>query len=328
MKLLDFKVQAGVLAAVLACQVVASTGDRLPEFRDCVSACTETNCIQNQNPLPLGLRLLFWDCRQDCDYKCQRAVTARHVEQNQQIHQFHGKWPFVRMLGIQEPASVIFSLLNFLPHYEGLKRILLRVHDDNNTRLRKWYALFAVVGMNAWLWSAVFHTRDFVLTERLDYFSAMLTIVYGLFVACLRIFRLDMPQKSAQRYVLGGACILFYLCHVGYLSLVTFSYSYNMAAGVVVGLIHNILWGTYSVMRYNSLKEAQPAGNHAWALVPLWIVLAIMAGMSLELFDFSPFWFVFDAHALWHLATVVPTHWWYTWMERDVQSLAREKAKE
>jgi hypothetical protein len=131
-----------------------------------------------------------------------------------------------------------------------------------------------------------------------------------------------------QRLVVGGVCALFYVCHVGYLSLVTFSYSYNMAAGVVVGLIHNALWMAYSIMRYSSLSRSNHTRDHSWALVPLWIVLSIMAGMSLELFDFSPFWFVFDAHSLWHAATVVPTYWWYTWMEKDIQSLSREKLKE
>jgi hypothetical protein len=28
------------------------------------------------------------------------------------VPQFHGKWPFLRLLGLQEPASVLASLLN------------------------------------------------------------------------------------------------------------------------------------------------------------------------------------------------------------------------
>lgn len=34
--------------------------------------------------------------------------------------QFFGKWPFLRLLGMQEPASVLFSLLNFFAHFWGI----------------------------------------------------------------------------------------------------------------------------------------------------------------------------------------------------------------
>ena len=57
-------------------------------------------------------------------------VTREDVHHNRPVRQFHGKvfvyskttlfsrpllsqkWPFVRLLGVQEPASVLFSLLN------------------------------------------------------------------------------------------------------------------------------------------------------------------------------------------------------------------------
>jgi hypothetical protein len=34
----------------------------------------------------------------------------------------------------------------------------------------------------------------------------------------------------------------------------------------------------------------------------------------LELFDFPPIWGMVDAHALWHLGTVVPTIAWYRYV--------------
>lgn len=33
------------------------------------------------------------------------------------LEQYYGKWPFTRVLGVQEIASVIFSIANFIPHY-------------------------------------------------------------------------------------------------------------------------------------------------------------------------------------------------------------------
>ena len=42
------------------------------------------------------------------------------------------------------------------------------------------------VNLNAWLWSTIFHSRDFPLTEKLDYFSAGALIVAGLVVQFVR----------------------------------------------------------------------------------------------------------------------------------------------
>ena len=46
---------------------------------------------------------------------------------------------------------------------------------------------YCVCGVNAWVWSAVFHTRDTVLTERMDYFSAALLNFAGAFCALVRV---------------------------------------------------------------------------------------------------------------------------------------------
>lgn len=232
--------------------------------------------------------------------------------------QYHGKWPFPRLGPIQEPAAVLFSLLNFVPNYYGYKLISQdRVFQNdaaNQIYLKSYYKLFALAQMNAWIWSSVFHTRDFVLTERLDYFSAMLTILYGLFTVCTRLYRLDRPSMRAYRLALALLCAAFYLGHVGYLSLIRFSYSYNMAAGVVVGLIQNFMWIYYSLSLYKQ-------NGQGWSLWPIYITLSITLGMSLELFDFPPVWGAFDAHSLWHAATVIPCFWWYAWMEKDMHYL-------
>ncbi|KAJ7566674.1 hypothetical protein O6H91_02G114000 [Diphasiastrum complanatum] len=41
---------------------------------------------------------------------------------------YHGKWPFDRILGLQEPASVVFSLLNLLEHILGVVSFLVVVY--------------------------------------------------------------------------------------------------------------------------------------------------------------------------------------------------------
>lgn len=322
-----------VLLCVLFCFHLAraSTGDRLVEFRACVEACVPL--FKAKNSLPWYLRLLGWDSNSDCDYRCQHVVTFNRLERGESVVQFHGKWPFVRILGAQEPLSVIFSILNFIPHYQGLKSLMaLDSHpkvNQGSVPMIRFYKMFAFVGMNAWIWSAVFHTRDFLLTERLDYFSAMACIIFGLYTVVVRAYRLDLPKNSgslvAATVILGGA----YLCHVGYLQFVHFSYTYNMAAGVVFGLLGNMQWIVFSLGLYKSLaqdSQKRPSTHKSpnWALKPILIVLTITGGMAFELFDFAPIMWALDAHALWHAATVLPTYWWYTWMHQDIHYLASQ----
>ncbi|KAI9879387.1 MAG: hypothetical protein M1830_008685 [Pleopsidium flavum] len=86
------------------------------------------------------------------------------------IVQYHGKWPFYRFFGIQEPFSVLFSLFNFLAHQHGLRKIRESIPRDYS--LRRYYILLGYFGMASWVFSMMFHTRDFGVTEKADYFAA------------------------------------------------------------------------------------------------------------------------------------------------------------
>jgi len=205
---------------------------------------------------------------------------------------------------MQEPFSVVFSLLNFLAHDWGMSRI--RTAIPSSYPLRKYYLLFGYCGLMSWIFSMVFHTRDFAVTEKLDYFAAGASVMYGMYYTPIRIFRLeeDVPMKASVLRLWTIVCASLYLAHIGYLSLIRFDYTYNMAANVVVGIVQNVLWSWFSVKQYRKLKRA-------WAAWPSFIVAWIILAMSLELFDFPPWKGMIDAHSLWHLGTVIPTIWWY-----------------
>ena len=100
-------------------------------------------------------------------------------------------------------------------------------------------------------------------------------------------------------------CISLYAFHVGYLTLWSWDYTYNMGANIVVGIVQNVLWTWFSWSRYSKTGKWW----QAWpGMIVAWITLA----MSLEIFDFVPWALMIDAHSLWHLGTVGPTIWWYT----------------
>jgi hypothetical protein len=253
-------------------------------------------------------RLLLWDCPAECDYTCQHVVTeqrlVREIPYMQPVLQFHGKWPFYRFMGMQEPFSVVFSLFNYIAHDWGMTQ--LREKLPASYPLRKYYMMFGYFGLASWLFSMIFHTRDFLVTEKLDYFAAGASVLYGLYYTPIRIFRLDRKDAMKQSVlrIWTTFCILLYTLHVSYLTLWSWDYTYNMAANVAVGVVHNLLWGAFSYVQYRKV-------GRLWAVWPGLIVAWIITVMSLELLDFPPWGGMIDAHSLWHLGTVGPTIWWY-----------------
>jgi hypothetical protein len=222
------------------------------------------------------------------------------------VVQFHGKWPFRRILGMQEPFSVLFSFFNFMAHWHGMSRIQESIPAWHS--LRKYYMTFGYIGLASWTFSMIFHTRDFGLTEKLDYWAAGASVLYGLYLSVVRILRLDLESpeyRPTLRRLWTGICITLYTLHVGYLSFWSWDYTYNMAANVAVGIIQNLMWTVFSIFRYQKYLKS-------WTAWPGMIVAWIILAMSLELLDFPPWRGLIDAHSLWHLGTVVPTAWWYS----------------
>jgi hypothetical protein len=207
-------------------------------------------------------------------------------------------------MGMQEPFSVLFSLFNFLAHRQGLAKI--RETIPATYVLRKYYILLGYFGYASWIFSMIFHTRDFSITEKFDYFAAGAYVLYGLYYTLIRIFRLDQGTRWKNSLLRWWTilCIGLYCAHIIYLTQWSWDYTYNMAANVVVGMIQNILWSWFSISHYRKLKKP-------WVAWPGLIVAWIIMAMSLELLDFPPLGGMIDAHSLWHLGTVGPTIWWY-----------------
>ena len=144
--------------AILLTSAYASSGDRSQEFIECVDLCRAAHCGPHfWDSLSLALRVTCWSCTDDCKYGCMHQITDRDIENGRKVQQYHGKWPFWRLAGMQEPASVAFSLLNLWAHVRGASKIRKRVPESHP--MRSYYLLLSIVGINAWIWSAVFHTR-------------------------------------------------------------------------------------------------------------------------------------------------------------------------
>ena len=75
--------------------------------------------ILTKQNLGIILNIMWWSCEENCDYECVQKNYQLRIEKEEPIVQYHGKWPFKRVLGTQEFFSCIFSILNFVPHFVG-----------------------------------------------------------------------------------------------------------------------------------------------------------------------------------------------------------------
>lgn len=363
----------------------ASPGDQSWAFRRCHMQCTRTGCAslertpaagkdtsaagsrQQCSPVcsggssagdspaaPLALRLWRWDCAADCSYLCMWQVEASRPA-GAAVQKYYGKWPFRRLGGMQEPASVLFSLLNLAAHAHCLVRFLrlcqrLGLRRQGGRRKAQQHAAVVVDGtiandgtasgddgsgskqaaaapgaaypyawlwsgymllsINAWLWSAAFHSRDTRLTERLDYFAAALLIFFNLFLSVVRVLRLRAPVALAAA---AAPLALFLASHFRFMLFVLFDYGYHMAVCITVGAAQSLLW-----LGWAAATSPPPPGRRPL----LAFVLALNACMALEVLDFPPLWHALDAHSLWHAATAPLVYLFYRFIEADVTAHA------
>lgn len=327
--------------------VLASPGDRLPEFATCLLQCLHTLCQglhsseQHRpfSPPSPALQLLLWTCSADCSYQCQQLISAERSRAHKPAVQFYGKWAFVRILGVQELASVVFSLANLAANYKQLA-VMRRARATAAAAHRAMYTTYLhllYVSCVGWIASAVFHTRDFPLTETLDYFFAGAIIMAQLVAIAVRLGEWYRPERHRALVAAYAAATTVYLLHFARL-LRRWDYAYNTGFNVCVGICSNLLWTVHCLRTYrrhqqqalsltgvqheNAVLRLLPV---RWkvryiALIPIALNLWIIGGMCFELFDAPPVAGLLDGHAMWHLATVYPPVVWFPWNVWDLES--------
>ncbi|XP_060528949.1 post-GPI attachment to proteins factor 3 [Cylas formicarius] len=273
-----------------------SIGDKSPYYERCLLTCEKDFCGAGGDDFidgysqPLHLRLSLWSCRDECKYGCMWKTVDQFTARNWRIPQFYGKWPFVRIFGIQEPASVVFSLLNLYVHIKMIQKFRKVVRPDSPL-FWLWH-VFCLICCHAWLWSSAFHARDTPFTELMDYACAFSIILVNCYVMLIRTLRGILP-----RFVATGLSVFFlafFANHSVYLGTGDFDYGYNMELNVLIGTFTAISWFSWSV--YN--KDRQP---YVWKCA-IYVSLTGLV-LLLEVLDRPPFFYLFDTHSLWHLAT-------------------------
>lgn len=309
--------------------VNGSTGDGSLVFNECLEECWIENCTNknDQNdtisdiiikPIkipfderqPLHLRLLGWSCIEECKYECMwLTVDIFHRIYKFKVPQFYGKWPFIRVFGIQEPVSVLASVLNLISNLYMINKMRKRMLIKAPFKLL-WNS-FGMVCVNAWIWSSIFHTRDTLFTEMMDYFSAFALILFQFNSFFVRVLKLrKSPNAQFLRYSINLFCMMYYLYHIYYLSSVKFDYGYNMKMNIIFGALNSLCWIVWSIYNYYANKM-----HYVWRCALSVILFDVF--MTLEVFDFSPIFWSIDSHALWHITTVIIPFFWYQFLIDD-----------
>jgi hypothetical protein len=316
-----------LLAAYIAF-IECSMGDVDPNFRKCRNYCyyvenCKTQRVDETNWNITLSQLVRWSCEEQCSYSCMTEITKVRISNNRPVLKYFGHWPFERYWGLEEPASVVFSILNFIPHLAYLVEIFFKSSETNTNSDRHymftWLQFYALSACNAWFASTLFHSHKTSTTTLYDYMSALVFLTCGLGVCVRRL----LGQKASGRLVWTIAISVVSLCgcRLRAMWIGTVSFDSHMQACIALVIVTTCFWTLWIFLSGDSSPQSR-RHRGLCLLCQVWLLLA----SALEVFDFPPFWRTFDAHSLWHAATVpLGFLWYWAFWKRDLELLPQEK---
>ncbi|KAF2537882.1 hypothetical protein F2Q68_00021382 [Brassica cretica] len=138
----------------------------------------------------------------------------------------------------------------------------------------------------------VFHTRDVDITKSLDYSSAIAVLGFSLIVSILRTFDV---RVEAGRVMVSAPVLALVTTHVLYINFYKLYY-----------VAQFFLWARWSAV------SKHPSNWKLWV-----VVIASGLVMFLDIYDFPLYGGYFEAHSIWHLATVPLTILWWSFVRDD-----------
>lgn len=312
----------------------ASEGDVDPFYRICIEQCGKTGTVGASSiqhcqfsadgvlvdgpwymQEPSYVQWKQWNCRSDCQYFCMMQLEKERQELGLIPVKYHGKWPFKRWSVLQEPVSAILSALTLIIQFNGwlsfflLSSYKLPLRPQSGRTYYEFTCLWHVYGLlslNAWFWDAIFHTRSFDLTEKLDYSSSVALLGYSLILAIFRTFNV---KTEASRVMVAAPLVAFLTTHILYINFYELDYGLNMKVCMVIGIAQVLLWAIWAgVTRHPSRFK-------------LWVVVvggSIATFLEL-LYDFPPYKGYIDSHALWHATNIPLAYLWWSFVYEDAE---------
>ena len=285
----------------------------------------------------LGMKLTGWTCQTDCKYRCMHTLQTIRRSEGLPPAKFYGKWSFTRVFGVQEIVSTLASLANMGVHLWFIPSVYAAARNRKSgapteatsagpgSALARTWLVNAAINANAWLWSAVFHTRDTRWTEFMDYTSANLLMFSALYCVLVRTFELD-NRRSAGLFFAFFAWLVSHVWMVNNppdRSVESYRWEVNMRVMMTIAVAHWAIvlpWAYGCRLRRGGFgsgnrRRLSHPGRHSLALFAVLWHLAALA----EVFDFPPIWGYLDSHALWHCGTPHCIWLWYRFLKEDLR---------
>ncbi|GMI47931.1 hypothetical protein TrCOL_g4869 [Triparma columacea] len=235
---------------------------------------------------------------------------------------FFGKWPFIRILGLEEFLSSLGSIFNLFPH---LYHLLYKRSDyAGNVVMRLPLIIYSSIASVSWVASAAFHGRETLVTERSDYFLATLQVLYTTWLAGYRIWGPPSGGENNNKawwtsWFSGALSVLGFVVYVAYMVKVKFDYGLHMRLNATLVILHFLSWFHWAFLGAGRTR------SYKWRAVAF-VVLINLAAVC-EVWDFPPVWGIMDAHSAWHLMTAPMIPIWYGFWIEDCKWEGRKIGK-
>jgi len=246
----------------------------------------------------LGFKTMRGTKYSPCEEECIQNAIWRCTEENwnrggKSTFKMFGRWPMKRVGVIEEIASAFFCFL-----YPFINWLCYRYYSEKTKNVsNKDYGYVHLWKLSFVMWSitfscaALFHVKDTVLTERMDYFSAFIVLTYVTWCTAVRLLWLRSPvHKLAVAFPLVSYCVY----HLWYMQFVSFDYGYNMTICIILGIVNSISWLVWA---------AKTRHDYIHYSLKMQVVSVVM--VAFEAFDFPPVFGYFDAHSIWHAFNIV-----------------------
>ena len=268
-----------------------------------------------------------WTCVDMCKYMCMHVVTNNRKQLGYPILKYYGHWPFIRYMGLEEPASVAFSMLNALPHVIFIILTLSRSSINKqipslslwsyspNYYMRPWLLFYPILALLSWTSAVVFHAKKTVLTSSIDYLTAFVFIFYAFWIALRRVW-----GRRANPYLVSlSFVILVMLCCYRVYMMITdrVSFDNHMKLSISLAICSVVIWNTWIFVLSKKEDDVINKTKYHRKWLCFWCQLLFCFASLLEIFDFPPYYGIFDAHSLWHASTVPLAFIWYHFWYRD-----------
>uniref|UniRef100_A0A0D3E863 Post-GPI attachment to proteins factor 3 n=1 Tax=Brassica oleracea var. oleracea TaxID=109376 RepID=A0A0D3E863_BRAOL len=147
--------------------------------------------------------------------------------------------------------------------------------------------------------------EDVDITKSLDYSSAIAVLGFSLIVSILKTFDV---RVEAARVMVSAPVLALVTTHVLYINFYKLYYGWNMIVCVAMGVAQLFLWARWAAV------SRHPSNWKLWVAV-----IASGLAMLLDIYNFPLYGGYFEAHSIWHLATVPLTILWWSFIRDDAE---------